>query len=104
MSDTLRKPTWSIAVASTLLSGVVLYSTFRAGQVAFTVEPDPARALFDPHSGFTWRLLASLYAAGMLLPLHAWLAASRPPLAARVLRALVIGAPVALVAQAAFFP
>lgn len=104
MTNARASAAWPLALGLTVLAGAVLYAVLRGGQVIFFPEPDPTRALYDPHSGFTWRVLAAAYGAGMLAPLCSWIAHARPVGAARALRVLVVAAPCLLLVQAALFP
>ena len=94
----------ALAAAWTLLFGLMLYVALRIGKVTAAPEVDPARALFDPHSGFFWRILTAMYGAGLFVPLAVWLCRKRPAFAARMSSWMLIAALGSLIAQAVFFP
>jgi hypothetical protein len=99
-----RDPKTALGAALTLLSGAAIYAALRTGQRIFAREPNPATALYDTHSGYFWRILIALYAAGMLAPLLFWLARRHFTGAARALPALVAITSAVVVVQALLVP
>jgi hypothetical protein len=80
------------------------YGVMRMFEVTFGNEPDPAKVVWSPHSGFFWRCLTVLYAGG-IAAFVAWAAAKgHREAATRALGPALAIATGLLALQALFFP
>lgn len=92
-----------VTTSLALATAVAIYAALRVGQVLLGAKQDPSLTLYDAHSGFFWRVLVSVYAAGLLFPLIAWLV-RRGTLRIGAVEWALFAAGALLVAQATFAP
>jgi hypothetical protein len=92
------------ALGGASIAAVLGYAAVRAVEVAFFPEPNPAIVIWSERSGFVWRVVLSLYIAGMGAFGGYALAARSPESTGRWMARGALLAAVALAAQSVALP